>query len=190
MNRKISLMLICILSASLFIVGCEKNTVDNQRSETSNSSTPTEQQKNEENTQVKEEEKTTPEESTKEETTKETTIYSYNVDSEDLIKNSVSLDTVDENSLFSQLQSLGVIPKEAKLNSFKVEDIDGVNTALIDVDSNFMNTNLGSGTEELMLNSFAHTYIDNMGVGQVKLTVDGENYQSGHIMLEDGDFLK
>lgn len=189
MNRKISLMLICILSASLFIVGCEKNTVDNQRSETSNSSTPTEQQEPDESTKPEEEEKIS-DESTENNTNKETTIYSYHVDSEDLIKNSVSLDTVDENSLFSQLQSLGVIPKEAKLNSFKVEDIDGVKTALIDVDSNFMNTNLGSGTEELMLNSFAHTYIDNMGVEQVKLTVDGENYQSGHIMLEDGDFLK
>ena len=41
-----------------------------------------------------------------------------------------------------------------------------------------------------MLDSVARTYIKNMNVEQIKITVYGSNYESGHIVLEEGDYLK
>lgn len=188
MNKKISLLLAGILSASLFIAGCENNKANTQTTKSNESTQPAEEEKAQADESDKKGE--TNSNTSEDKVSKEITIYSYDVDKEDLIKINVSLDTVDENTLFTALQDNGVISKTAKLNSFKVEEIDGVKTAVIDVDSNFVNSNLGSDAEDYMLRAFARTYIENMGAEQVKLTVDGSNYESGHIVLEDGDFLK
>ena len=185
-NKKIMLVL-SILSISIFAVGCTnaQNGSDSSKKETK-SNTNVEQPKEENNT-----EKEVPNNKAKEETKAQSaTIYSFDVDKTDLIENKVDLNKIDENTLFEELQKLKVVPESAKLNSFTTKDIDGVKTGILDVSSDFTKSNLGSDAETLMLDSVARTYIKNMNVEQIKITVDGSNYESGHIVLEEGDYLK
>lgn len=189
-NKKIMLVL-SILSISIFAVGCTnaQNGSDSSKKETK-SNTNVEQPKEENNTEKEvpnNKAKPTPKEKTK---TQSATIYSFDVDKTDLIENKVDLNKIDENTLFEELQKLKVVPESAKLNSFTTKDIDGVKTGILDVSSDFTKSNLGSDAETLMLDSVARTYIKNMNVEQIKITVDGSNYESGHIVLEEGDYLK
>ena len=41
-----------------------------------------------------------------------------------------------------------------------------------------------------MLDAVAQTFIENFDVDQIQLTVDGKDYESGHIVLGEGDYLK
>ena len=189
-NKKIMLVL-SILSISIFAVGCTiaQNGNDTSKKETK-SNTNVEQPKEENNTEKEvpnNKAKPTPKEETK---TQSATIYSFDVDKTDLIENKVDLSKIDEKTLFEELQKLKVVPESAKLNSFTTKDIDGVKTGILDVSSDFTKSNLGSDAETLMLDSVARTYIKNMNVEQIKITVDGSNYESGHIVLEEGDYLK
>ncbi|MCC0629750.1 MULTISPECIES: GerMN domain-containing protein [unclassified Clostridioides] len=189
-NKKIMLVL-SILSISIFAVGCTnaQNGNDTSKKETK-SNTNVEQPKEENNTEKEVPNKkttSTPKEETK---TQSVTIYSFDVDKTDLIENKVDLSKIDENILFEELQKLKVVPESAKLNSFTTKDINGVKTGILDVSSDFTKSNLGSDAETLMLDSVARTYIKNMNVEQIKITVDGSNYESGHIVLEEGDYLK
>ncbi|WP_144017148.1 GerMN domain-containing protein [Clostridioides difficile] len=189
-NKKIMLVL-SILSISIFAVGCTnaQNGSDSSKKETK-SNTNVEQPKEENNTEKEvpnNKAKPTPKEETK---TQSATIYSFDVDKTDLIENKVDLNKIDENTLFEELQKLKVVPESAKLNSSTTKDIDGVKTGILDVSSDFTKSNLGSDAETLMLDSVARTYIKNMNVEQIKITVDGSNYESGHIVLEEGDYLK
>ncbi|OJT91334.1 hypothetical protein BM533_00050 [Clostridioides difficile] len=185
------MLVLSILSISIFAVGCTnaQNGSDSSKKETK-SNTNVEQPKEENNTEKEvpnNKAKPTPKEETK---AQSATIYSFDVDKTDLIENKVDLNKIDENTLFEELQKLKVVPESAKLNSFTTKDIDGVKTGILDVSSDFTKSNLGSDAETLMLDSVARTYIKNMNVEQIKITVDGSNYESGHIVLEEGDYLK
>lgn len=189
-NKKIMLVL-SILSISIFAVGCTNAQNGNDTSKKETKSNTNVEQPKEENSTEKEvpnnKTKPTPKEETK---TQSATIYSFDVDKTDLIENKVDLSKIDENTLFEELQKLKVVPESAKLNSFTTKDIDGVKTGILDVSFDFTKSNLGSDAEALMLDSVARTYIKNMNVEQIKITVDGSNYESGHIVLEEGDYLK
>ncbi|CZR99103.1 MULTISPECIES: GerMN domain-containing protein [unclassified Clostridioides] len=189
-NKKIMLVL-SILSISIFAIGCTNAQVGNDTPKKETKSNTNVEQPKEENNAEKEvpnkKATSTPKEENK---TQSAIIYSFDVDQTDLIENKVDLSKVDENTLFEELQKLKVVPESAKLNSFTTKDIDGVKTGILDVNSDFTKSNLGSDAETLMLDSVARTYIKNMNVEQIKLTVDGANYESGHIVLEEGDYLK
>lgn len=191
-NKKIMLVL-SILSISILAVGCSNAQNESTKKETKNN-TNVEQPK-EENSNENSDEKEVPNKKSastpkEEKKTESAVIYSFDVDKTDLIENKVDLEKIDENTLFAELQNLKVVPESAKLNSFTTKDIDGVKTGILDVNSDFTKSNLGSDAEALMLDSVARTYIKNMNVEQIELTVDGANYESGHIVLEDGDYLK
>ncbi|MCI9978148.1 GerMN domain-containing protein [Clostridioides difficile] len=189
-NKKIMLVL-SILSISIFAIGCTNAQVGNDTPKKETKSNTNVEQPKEENNAEKEvpnkKATSTPKEENK---TQSAIIYSFDVDQTDLIENKADLSKVDENTLFEELQKLKVVPESAKLNSFTTKDIDGVKTGILDVNSDFTKSNLGSDAETLMLDSVARTYIKNMNVEQIKLTVDGANYESGHIVLEEGDYLK
>lgn len=189
-NKKIMLVL-SILSISIFAIGCTNAQVGNDTPKKETKSNTNVEQPKEENNAEKEvpnkKATSTPKEENK---TQSAIIYSFDVDQTDLIENKVDLSKVDENTLFEELQKLKVVPESSKLNSFTTKDIDGVKTGILDVNSDFTKSNLGSDAETLMLDSVARTYIKNMNVEQIKLTVDGANYESGHIVLEEGDYLK
>ncbi|MCE0710633.1 hypothetical protein LWE81_18475, partial [Clostridioides difficile] len=116
-NKKIMLVL-SILSISIFAVGCTNAQNGNDTSKKETKSNTNVEQPKEENSTEKEvpnnKTKPTPKEETK---TQSATIYSFDVDKTDLIENKVDLSKIDENTLFEELQKLKVVPESAKLNS-------------------------------------------------------------------------
>lgn len=79
------------------------------------------------------------------------------------------------------------IPIEAKIKDAKIEE--GVLTVNFSRDS-FKNINLGSGFETSMLKCMVNSYGYNLGVDKVIIKIDGKNYASGHIYLEEGEYFQ
>ena len=117
-------------------------------------------------------------------------VYNYDLDNEKLIENRIDGKKETPEQVFESLQNLGVIPKDAKMNSFDITEADGVETGVLDVSIVFVNSNLGSCAESLMLDAVAQTFIENFDIEQLQITVDGGDYESGHIVLGKGDYLK
>lgn len=117
-------------------------------------------------------------------------VYNYDLDNEKLIENRIDGKKETPEQVFESLQNLGVIPKDAKMNSFDITEADGVETGILDVNKAFINSNLGSSAESLMLDAVAQTFIENFDIEQLQITVDGGDYESGHIVLGKGDYLK
>ncbi|MFV0520213.1 MAG: GerMN domain-containing protein [Lachnospirales bacterium] len=81
------------------------------------------------------------------------------------------------------------LPKGAKVLSVtKGDDDDYVH---VDFSKEFQtNKNWGSGFEAECLSSIANTFCELYKVEKVKLTVEGESYESGHIYLEDDMIMR
>jgi hypothetical protein len=61
----------------------------------------------------------------------------------------------------------------------------------VDLSRDFMNEmNAGAGYESLILQSLANTFGDYYGTSKVMLTIDGETYESGHILLREFEPLE
>lgn len=61
----------------------------------------------------------------------------------------------------------------------------------VDLSKDFMNEmNAGAGYESLILQSLANTFGDYYGTSKVILTIDGETYESGHILLREFEALE
>lgn len=116
--------------------------------------------------------------------------YTYDTNVENLIEKTASVDEVSVGNIIKAMTQEGVLQKGTDVNKAKIENINGVKTLVVDVNSSFINSNQGSGTEALMLRAFTNSLVKSFHVQQVKLTVDGSNYSSGHIIIEDGEYLK
>lgn len=61
----------------------------------------------------------------------------------------------------------------------------------IDLSKDFLEEiNAGAGYESMILDSIAATFGNYYNTRKVVLTIDGGNYESGHILLEKGDYLE
>ena len=100
-----------------------------------------------------------------------------------------NLNELTPNSLFDVLKTSEIIPLETKLNSFNTYKEDGLSIGVVDFSHEFYNFNLGSSGEILMLNSIAKAYMKNFHLDKFKILVDGEEYQSGHILYEKDDYF-
>jgi len=61
----------------------------------------------------------------------------------------------------------------------------------VDLSRDFMNEmNAGAGYESLILQSLANTFGDYYGTSKVMLTIDGDTYESGHILLREFEPLE
>lgn len=68
--------------------------------------------------------------------------------------------------------------------------LNSENVVEIDLSSDYVsNMNAGSAGEMLFLSGLANTLIRYYGAEEVLLTIDGQNYESGHIVLQDGETL-
>lgn len=121
---------------------------------------------------------------------KEFVVYSYDVNDDELVANIYRTDKLTPQIIFDKLKELGVVTKNAKMNSFDISEADGVDTGFLDVNKDFLNPKLGSSAEGLMLDAVAQSFIGNLPVDQIQLSVDEGIYESGHIVLDAGDFLK
>lgn len=112
----------------------------------------------------------------------------YYVDKEVEVQDKAIVKAVTEelkNDLHERL-SVG-IPIEAEIKDAKLEnEVLTVNF----YKNSFKNINLGSGFETSMLKCMVNSYGYNLGVDKVIIKVDGENYASGHIYLEEGEYFQ
>lgn len=85
-------------------------------------------------------------------------------------------------------QSTKVFSKNTKINSLYLNR-DGM--VYLDLNRAFVDEmNAGSGYEALILQSVANTFGSYYGVNRVLLTIDNKLYESGHIALKKGEYLK
>ena len=73
-----------------------------------------------------------------------------------------------------------VIPANAYLNRFTVEG----DTGYLDLDPGIYAANVGASFEAVMLEAIAMSFKDSYGVSQLYITVDGEVYEGGHVILD------
>jgi len=105
----------------------------------------------------------------------------------------VSFNTNDEakdviSKTVKDLSVFEILSSNTKINELYFNEDD--NSVHIDLSKEFVNEmNVGSGFEEMMLQSLANTLGTYYGVQNIFLTIDGGPYESGHILLEKGDPL-
>ena len=184
-----------VLALAVAFVGCSK-TDSGKKEEDKNSTTQTQQENSDKNEDKKDDKNDKDNKDDKdkleneEEAEESIIVYNYDLDNEKLIENRIDGKKETPEQVFESLQNLGVIPKDAKMNSFDITEADGTETGVLDVSKEFVNSNLGSSAESLMLDAVAKTFIENFDIEQLQITVDGGDYESGHIVLGKGDYLK
>lgn len=102
---------------------------------------------------------------------------SFIVDSLKNLPNNDLLETVEHQEFTS-------LPKNLSINSVEFKD----DLIKIDFSSNFT-SGLGSSGETSVLESLLKTIEYNFGVNKVIITFNNENYSSGHIEMEDGEWF-
>ncbi len=81
-----------------------------------------------------------------------------------------------------------VLSEQAKINSLYLNQDTNV---YLDLNSDFVTKmNAGAGYEQMILQSIANTFGQYYNAEKVYLTIDNDLYQSGHIELRKGEFLK
>lgn len=78
------------------------------------------------------------------------------------------------------------IPNDATIQKIEVKE----DKAYVDMSKDYPYMNYGGGGEWLALQSLVNTIGHYYDVDEVVLTVDGEPYASGHILLEAGEGIK
>lgn len=204
MKKKILLATV-LFSISLGLYGCsnspstkemkpEKESVQDENSSTENTDESTDKNEQKDSTNKESAEKSTNTESKDSKNTSENkytiTYYTYDINTEKLKSHTAKVDEISVGNIVAQLKKEKVIPSTSSVNSAKVVDINGVKTIKVDMNSDFVDRNLGSSAEALYLQSFANSLIDTFKVKQVKLTIDGKGYSGSHIALDDNQYLQ
>ncbi|MBC2576671.1 GerMN domain-containing protein [Peptostreptococcus canis] len=193
-KRKIIATITIGLLVSSSLIGCSKidnsssskdDKKQNQSVETDNKNSNDNEDKDKESKERKSEDKN----SQTDKKTVEITYYTYDINSEELTEHKKKVDDLSVGNIIKELIKENVLQEGTDVNKAKVEEIDGVRTLIVDVNGKFVNSQLGSTAESLMLQSFTNSVIKTFKVKQVKLTVDGKNYSSGHIYIEDNEYL-
>lgn len=118
------------------------------------------------------------------------TIYTSDIESENLIDKKVTLKELTAEAIFEELKNCDVITKNTKLNEFKTsKNSKNECIGVINFSKEFYDFNLGSSFEVMMLDSIAKTYIENFNLDKLKILIDGEEYESGHILFEKDDYF-
>lgn len=121
---------------------------------------------------------------------KDYTVKIYHPDAmvEKLEVSDIKSNNIDEKLILSKLKAFNIVDRNTKINSFKIQQ--DTNIGYLDLSNEFYNKKMGTAGETLMLSSIANTYIDAFKLNKLKLTIDGKNYESGHIIQEDTDYLQ
>jgi hypothetical protein len=95
--------------------------------------------------------------------------------------------TIIENTI-RDLSVFEMISPNTKINELYFDKDD--NSVHVDLSKEFVTEmNAGAGFESLILKSIANTLGTYYGVQNIFLTIDGKPYESGHILLEEGEPL-
>lgn len=115
----------------------------------------------------------------------EATLYYYDAEADKMKSEAIKAEKIDENLILEKLKSKKMLTSDVEIN--KIDKKDKV--AIIDFNSAFINRNLGSGVEGSVLKAVTQTFISGLKLDKLKITVDGKNYESGHIMIEDNHYF-
>lgn len=115
----------------------------------------------------------------------EATLYYYDAEADKMKSEAIKAEKIDENLILEKLKSKKMLTSDVKIN--KIDKKDKV--AIIDFNSAFINRNLGSGVEGSVLKAVTQTFISGLKLDKLKITVDGKNYESGHIIIEDNHYF-
>ncbi|MCL1935714.1 MAG: GerMN domain-containing protein [Defluviitaleaceae bacterium] len=74
------------------------------------------------------------------------------------------------------------------LNSINVDR--SLSKVHVDFAANFLDFNVGATAESMLLNSLANTFGLFYHVQNFHITINGENYSSGHILFGDGEYIE
>lgn len=129
-------------------------------------------------------------------------VYHSNDDATGLVKAMDSVETMDAQAVVDKLIEYGVLEEGTQVLSFELqgEQSENAGPGAADSEAEASSAELGvldlsqipsSGTsgELVMLAAIGNTFTENFNLDQLKLLVNGENYESGHIIHEDGDYL-
>lgn len=123
-------------------------------------------------------------------------IYYPDEQQEKLITRDINLDlkSDDKNEkILDELKKSKVIKSDTEIKNINLEsesDQDKNKILCIDFKNEFINLNeVGSESENLILKSILKTFAEVYDVKKIRLTIDGKNYESGHIEMEDGDYF-
>lgn len=82
-------------------------------------------------------------------------------------------------------QEFTPLPSNVEVNNVEVRD----DLVTIDFNRNFVES-LGSAAEKSVMESLVNTVGYNLNKSKVMITFNGENYSSGHIVMDDGEYFE
>lgn len=204
--------LIVALCLSMLLISCTKDDTNNTKDiinnnievteeNTSIDNSNTEEVKDENNNQKVEvsdnnsEDNNTKDTSTADNKTQEYKVFYYNGTLDKLyyttptITGDIKADPYILGNMLKQKISVDILTPgdNLEINSI-TENSDSIT---IDLSSKIYNmlSKMGGSSESGLLDSIAFTYGYNYGVDKVAITVDGEPYMGGHVILELGDYI-
>ena len=197
MSKKIIYVLLS-LTFLISLVGCfnEKDNNNNNQNTTTNIETDindSKEEKDKKDETIKLEESITDDGSNSTVTKKNVRLYMYDATSDKLNYVDTSIDITDGAIVTAIINAL----KESRGNDYYALDSRiQVTSANLDKDKDILSVNFGetfinnlgfgSGVENNILQCVVNSLGYNLGVSKVYITVNGEEYASGHIMLEKG----
>lgn len=123
------------------------------------------------------------------------TIYIVDENAEKLFAKpfTIQLKTNDDvtQKILVEMKKNNLVEQDAKINKFEIERSDLQNQIMkVDFNNGFVDlTKFGAQSEFLTLQAIVNTLGNSYGVDKVRLTVDGKNYESGHISMGDEEYF-
>ena len=125
-----------------------------------------------------------------------TKIYYLDEKQEKLITRDINLDLKSDDKdekILDELKKSKVIKNNTEIKNINLEnesDQDEKKILCIDFKNEFINLDeVGAESEDLILKSILKTFAEVYDVKKIRITINGENYESGHIEMEDGDYF-
>ena len=125
-----------------------------------------------------------------------TKIYYPDEKQEKLITRDIDLDLKSDDKgekILDELKKSKVIKNNTEIKNINLEnesDQDEKKILCIDFKNEFINLDeVGAESEDLILKSILKTFAEVYDVKKIRITINGENYESGHIEMEDGDYF-
>ena len=192
MKKKLIIILLS-LSIPFSMISCKNNT-NNVTNEGNNNSTISDNSTTSQ-AEEKEEEKHEDLDENKEKNAK---IYYYDVVSDKIVYINSIIEVDEDQSVNALINELKKSPNtdiepalssDITLNSYTIDNENSIIT--LDFSSNFVSSqNLGAGAESSTLAAICNTFGSYFNVENVIITLDGQPYSSGHILMTEGETFK
>ncbi|MGL4820513.1 MAG: GerMN domain-containing protein [Bacilli bacterium] len=118
--------------------------------------------------------------------TSEGSLFTYDLDKGEIVAETYAFDTKTAESVVAALVEKAVLPVDTKVLGFE----QTARTGKINLNEAIYYANLGGGAETLMLDALAQSLLVNLDLDELIVTVEGKNYESGHILLTEQDVFK